>query len=54
VEAGDDGLSQVELPQRSGHSDARNVLKRLAKSSPEWAMVIQFPGRRGVGYRVRR
>ncbi|MFO0852412.1 MAG: hypothetical protein U0871_28205 [Gemmataceae bacterium] len=54
VEAGDDGLSQVELLKRSGHSDARNVLKRLAKSSPEWAMVIQFPGHRGVGYRIRR
>jgi hypothetical protein len=52
LEAGQDGLNKDELVHKSGHSDARGILKRLVKSDSDWADVIHFPGRTGGGYRI--
>jgi hypothetical protein len=50
------GLSKDELPDKSGHPDAVNVIKEVRKLSPEWESVILLPGRtqRGLGYRIAR
>jgi hypothetical protein len=53
LEAGERGLSKDELGRRSKHGDARNILKRLAKSDPDWQAVICFPGKTGGGYRIK-
>jgi hypothetical protein len=52
LEAGDGGLSKDELEERSGHRDARGILRRLAASDPDWAAVISFPGTTGRRYRL--
>lgn len=52
LDAGEDGLSGDRLAQRSKHEGAVNILKRLAKSDPDWARVIQLPGRAGLKYRL--
>jgi hypothetical protein len=45
-------LTKDDLDRKSGHGDARKVLKRLAKRDPGWAAVISFPGTTGKGYRI--
>lgn len=50
IEAGERGLSKSRLQALTG--DAVNVLKRLAKSDPDWGAVIQLPGGPGRGYRL--
>jgi hypothetical protein len=52
--AGDGGLSKDSLANESGHGDAHRVLKRLADSDPDWALVIQMAGKTGCRYRIRR
>jgi hypothetical protein len=52
LEAGEGGLTKDELEDKSGHSDARGILRRLAKSDPDWGVVIHFPGRTGGRYRI--
>lgn len=52
LDAGETGLTVDQLAQRSGHSDARGILKRLADSDPDWQSVIHFPGKTGGHYRI--
>src|SRR4051794_19961205 len=52
LEAGDDGLTKDELDTKSGHTEARKILKRLHDSDPDWAEVIQMPGIPGRRYRI--
>jgi hypothetical protein len=52
LSVGDAGLTKDQLAEKSGHGDARKVLKRLADSDPDWKAVIKFPGRTGGGYRI--
>jgi hypothetical protein len=51
-EAGQEGLSKDELEAKSGHSDARGILKRLVEDDSEWAAVIHFAGKAHRGYRL--
>ena len=51
IEAGERGLGKANLSRVGG--DAVNVLKRLAKSDPGWGAVIELPGQKGSGYRIR-
>jgi hypothetical protein len=44
-------LSREELEAKSGHKDARHILKRLARDA-DWRKVILFSGRTRTGYRV--
>lgn len=50
--AGEAGLSKDEFESKSGHQDARRILKRLFDSDPDWAEVIHLPGRKGKRYRI--
>ena len=52
--AGDGGLSKDSLANESNHGDAHRVLKRLADSDPDWALVIQMADKPGCRYRIRR
>jgi hypothetical protein len=52
IEAGERGLSKDELDRNSKHGDARNILKRLAKSNSIWKDVIHFAGKTGGRYRI--
>ena len=54
LSAGDDGLTKDELVIQSKHSDARQILKRLATSDPDWDRIISFPGITGGRYRISR
>lgn len=54
LQAGEDGLTKDQLDTRSGHSDARKILKRLHDSDPDWAAVIHMAGRSGCRYRIRK
>lgn len=49
-----EGLSKDELPRKSGHRDAVNVIKTVKKLSDEWNAAVLTPGRsgRGLGYRI--
>ena len=49
LDAGSEGLTKDLLDKRSGHSEARKILKTLANSDPDWASVISFPKTSGVG-----
>jgi hypothetical protein len=51
IEAGPDGLTKDGLAQRSKHSDAVGVMRRLAKDH-RWKSVLRFPGKVGGHYRV--
>ncbi|MCI0463306.1 MAG: hypothetical protein L0Z62_40685 [Gemmataceae bacterium] len=53
LDAGERGLSKDELDHKSGHGDARKILKRLADSDDGWQAVLPFPGKPGGGYRIR-
>ena len=53
LQAGERGHTKDSLVAASGHTDARNILKRLAKKCPHWRSVISFPGVTGGGYRIR-
>jgi hypothetical protein len=50
--AGPEGLSGKTLVERSNHSDAVNILKRLRKSDPHWKRVIQLAGVSGRRYAI--
>ncbi len=50
--ASDDGLSKDSLARESGHSDAVNILKRLAESDTDWKAVIKLAGKPGGRYRI--
>lgn len=50
LDAQDAALTKDELVIKSGHSDARAILKRLAKSDSDWKQVIHFAGKTGGGY----
>lgn len=52
LEAEDSGLTKDELAQKSGHEDARGILRRLAKSDPDWKEVIHFAEAAYGGYRI--
>ncbi len=52
VEAGERGLNKDDLVNNSGHPDAINIVKRLAKSDPDWGSILHLPGRSGERYRV--
>jgi hypothetical protein len=45
-------LNQDELPIKSTHSDAVNILKRLSDQDPDWGSAIEMARERGVGYRI--
>jgi hypothetical protein len=47
-------LSKDELDDKSGHTEARKLLRDLADSDPDWKEVIIFPEVYGVGYDIRR
>lgn len=51
LSARDRGLTKDQLVEKSGHTDAVNVLKRLAKDL-DWKKVIHLPGITGGGYRI--
>ena len=52
-EAGKKGLSKDELPTKSHHTDAVNILKRLARrTDSHWKSVIQLAVFSGGRYRV--
>jgi hypothetical protein len=51
--AGETGLTKDELIKKSGHEDARGILKRLANSDPGWKEVIHFAGQTGGRYRIK-
>ncbi|HWB08784.1 MAG TPA: hypothetical protein VG826_06160 [Pirellulales bacterium] len=53
IEAGENGLNKDEIVQKSGHGDARQVLKRLADSDPDWKGVIVMAEVTGGRYRIR-
>jgi len=53
IEAGEPGLTKDQLDRNSGHTDARKLLKALAKDDADWAEVLLFPGTAGKGYRIR-
>lgn len=54
VRANRAGLTKDQLDQRSGHSEARKVLRQLRASDPDWEEVICMPGKAGQGgYRLR-
>jgi hypothetical protein len=52
LSAGNDGLSHESLVRKSGHGDARRILKRLADSDNDWSSVIQMAGDPGGRYRI--
>jgi len=52
VDAGEIGLTLDQMVNKSGHSDARGILNRLADSDPDWKAVIHFPGKAGGHYRI--
>jgi len=52
IEAGETGLTKDQLDNKSGHTDARKLLKALADDDPDWAEAILFPGTTGKRYRV--
>ncbi len=45
-------LTKDELDAKSGHTDARKILKTLADSDPDWRAVIHFAGKPGGRYRI--
>jgi len=51
LDAGDEGLSKNALEEKSGHTDAVNILKRLRKDA-DWERVIQLGKRAGGRYRI--
>jgi hypothetical protein len=50
-DAGESGLSKKRLITKSKHTDAVNVLKRLAAEDP-WRSVIKLAGQKCHGYRL--
>jgi hypothetical protein len=52
LDAGEAGLTKDKLDRKSGHGDARKILRRVADSDPDWKAVIQFGGRPGGRYRI--
>ena len=50
VEAYPNTVTKDHLANRSGHVDAVNTLKRLARKDDTWAKVIKLAGRTGGGY----
>jgi hypothetical protein len=52
LDAGSGGLNKDEVEDKSRHSDARKILKRLVDSDPAWAKVISFAGRTGGRYHI--
>lgn len=52
LKSGDVGLTKDELAAKSGHEDARGILKRLAEKDEDWKKVIHFAGMTGGGYRI--
>jgi hypothetical protein len=53
LQAGKAGLTKKQLVERSGHTDAVGILKRLANSDPDWKAVISLPRTSGKGYRIK-
>jgi hypothetical protein len=54
LDAGDRGLTKDKLDEKSGHSEARKVLKAIRDADEDWAAVIQMPGKAGMGgYRIK-
>jgi hypothetical protein len=45
-------FTKDELDQKSGHSDAIKILKRLAKKNDDWRSVISLAGTTGKGYAI--
>jgi len=52
-DSGVDGLTKDDLDRRSGRTDARRTLGRLAESDKDWGAVIQMAGVVGGRYRLR-
>ncbi len=51
MQAGERGLSKDQL-QQSGHSSARDIMRRLRCKDKAWQSVLSFPGIAGKGYRI--
>lgn len=47
-------LSKDELDRKSGHTEARKLLRALADSDPDWDRAIIRPEGPGTGYGIRR
>lgn len=52
LEAGENGVNKDELVLKSGHSDARGIISRLAKDE-NWNKALSRPGKTGRRYRIR-
>jgi hypothetical protein len=52
LKAGPAGLTKDGLTSNSNHGDAVNILKRLARSDPDWKEVIRLAGKTGGRYRI--
>jgi hypothetical protein len=47
-------LSKNELDKRSGHTDARKLLKKMVQEDGDWARAIIMPQGPGTGYGIRK
>ena len=52
IEAGQSGLTKDMLDKRSGRSEGRKILARLAESNEAWKKALVFPGKARNGYRL--
>jgi hypothetical protein len=48
----EDGLKKDRLVEKSGHTDALGILRRIRESGTAWKKVIRFPGKPGGRYRI--
>ena len=48
----DGNLSMYELDRKSGHTDARKILKSMAKQDEDWARAIIMPEGPGTGFGI--
>jgi hypothetical protein len=53
IEAGTDGLTERQLFDKSGHTDVRGIMKRVAEKDRDWKKVICFANQPGRRYRIR-
>jgi hypothetical protein len=52
LDAWPESLNKDELPVKSVHSDAVNILKNLRKLNADWKSAIELAGTKGAGYRI--
>lgn len=52
VKAWPEGLTKQQLENQTESTSARKTLKALHDADPQWAAVIQLPGKAGMRYRI--